>query len=83
MAASSGGYDFDVSALGRYDVNFGSNGLCAMTIGGSDMPSLEYTVTEEGISMDYYGMSFLFTFTETGFQMNYAGAMLLTYEPEE
>nr|HML46831.1 hypothetical protein [Clostridia bacterium] len=83
VKAESGGENVDPSVLGRYDVLFHSDGTATLTMSGVSLPNGPWTDDGERITVDFYGIQFVFERTATGFAMNYYNALLLTYEPEE
>lgn len=81
--AEASGSNVDPATLNRYDVIFHSDGTAALTIGGVALPVSPWTDDGNDVTVDYFGIQFVFERTETGFTMNYYDALLLTYEPEE
>ena len=82
VSAAAGGVALDASIIGRYDVVFMADGACRLTIGGVAMDGATWTDDGLNITVNYYGIPYVFERDGEGFTMNYFDAMLLTYMPE-
>ena len=82
VEAASGGISFDPAALGRYAIIFSADGTAVLTVAGTDLPALNYTVKEGEIHLDYYGTPLMMTPVEGGYVLDFMGQMLLTMKPE-
>lgn len=77
-------YD-DVSVLGgEYSVIFYPDGKADFTMAGAALPTLPYTINENGeYVVDYNGFAtYTFVPTDAGFDLDYYGAMMLHMVPE-
>ena len=82
IKAEADGIAIDPAILGRYDVLFSADGTTALTIGGVEMPGCPWRDDGDSITVDYFGILFVFERVEEGLQMNYYDTMLLTYAVE-
>jgi len=79
------GQTMDASMLGaEYGLLFHENSTADFTMAGFTVPSLPYTITNEGVySINYYGTAFNCTPTASGFDMDYYGTMTMHFVPVE
>ncbi len=82
VKAEAAGVAVDIALIGRYDVQFLSDGSVKMTIGGNAIGPLTWAAEGDTLVADFYGTKYVFQRIGDTLQMDYFGAMLLTYEPQ-
>ena len=80
--AEASGFPLDIAMLGRYDVVFNADGTASMIISGIDLPGAQWIDNGTNITVDYYGVPYIFERAEGALLLNYFDSMMLTYEKE-
>lgn len=82
VKAEAAGVAVDIALIGRYDVQFLSDGSAKMTIGGTAIGPLTWAAEGDTLVADFYGTKYTFQRIGDTLQMDYFGAMLLTYQAQ-